>query len=68
MKKIITILYALTFAAFIHYDVIYILYILMGFATASIFFYWQLKIVPTKKNVMYLIYVIILGILLKLIF
>jgi len=68
MNKIITILYALTFAAFIHYDVIYILYILMGFATASIFFYWQLKIVPTKKDVMYLIYVIILGILLKLIF
>jgi hypothetical protein len=68
MNKIITILYALTFAAFIHYDVIYILYILMGFATASIFFYWQLKIVPTKKDVMYLIYVIILGLLLKLIF
>ena len=68
MNKIITILNTFTLAAFIHYDAKSILYMLIGFLTASIFGYWKFKIVPTKENVMYLIYAIILGLLLKLIF
>jgi hypothetical protein len=69
MNKIITILNTFTLAAFIHYyDAKSILYMLIGFLTASIFGYWKFKIVPTKKSVMYLIYAIILGFLLKLIF
>jgi hypothetical protein len=68
MYNILTILHTLTFAAFIHYDVKYILSILIGFTTSSIYCYWQFKIVPTKEKVIYLIYPIILGLLLVIIY
>lgn len=68
MNKIAIILNTLTLVALIHHDAKNILFMLIGFSIVSIFGYWKCKILPTRKNMMYLVYPIILGLLLKLIF
>lgn len=68
MNKIAIILNTLTLAALIHNDTKNILFMLIGFSIACIFGYWKCRILPTKKNIMFLVYPIILGLLLKLIF
>ena len=68
MNKIITILNTLTLAALIHYDAKNILFMLIGFSIACIFGYWKCKILPTRKDMMFLVYPIILGLLFQLIF
>ena len=62
------ILYTLTLATCIYYDTKKILCVMAGFLFASISGYWKFKILPTKKHMMFLVYPIILGLLLKLIF
>jgi hypothetical protein len=68
MNKIRIILNTLILAVFIYYDTKNILFMLIGFSIACIFGYWQCRILPTKKHMMFLVYPIILGLLLKLIF
>ena len=58
----------LTLAALIHHDAKNILFMLIGFSITCIFDYWKYRILPTKKHYMFLVYQIILGLLLKLIF
>ena len=68
MNKITIILNTLTLAALIHHDAKNILFMLIGFSITCIFGYWKYRILPTKKHYMFLVYPIILGLLLKLIF
>ena len=58
----------LILAVFIYYDTKNILFMLIGFSIACIFGYWKCRILPTKKDMMFLVYAVILGLLLKLIF
>ena len=58
----------LILAVFIYYDTKNILFMLIGFSIACILGYWKCRILPTKKDMIFLVYAVILGLLLKLIF
>ncbi len=72
MNKAFIPLNIITLAIFIYHNtknILYMFFIIpMGFLVASIFIYWRYKILPTKKALCVLLYLIILGLLLKLIF